>query len=146
VGGDAGREAVRHEVLGKGSSTNEAAKRWLVFAGEDLRMAELALRDSIHNQVCFHAHQCGEKALKALVANRGETPSRTHKLVDLLALVTWRTRRSLQTSSRIWRATIYYYRHATRTLARVAVRCLPGEDQAQNALETARRVYAAVGE
>ena len=41
-----------------------ASERWLAFAREDLRMAELALSESIFNQVCFHAQQCVEKAIK----------------------------------------------------------------------------------
>ena len=37
---------------------NGAIERWLVFAREDLCMAELALAEGIFNQVCFHAQQC----------------------------------------------------------------------------------------
>ena len=65
----------------------EPAERWLVFAREDLRMAELALADALWNQVCFHAQQCVEKILKAWLADRDETPPRTHSLVDLVVLV-----------------------------------------------------------
>jgi HEPN domain-containing protein len=65
---------------------NEAAN-WLRFASEDLRMAEMAWSEAIHNQVCFHAQQCAEKALKALMAFRGQLPPRTHKLADLLSLL-----------------------------------------------------------
>ncbi len=43
---------------------NEAVERWLIFAREDLRMAELALVEGIFNQVCFHAQQCVEKAIR----------------------------------------------------------------------------------
>jgi HEPN domain-containing protein len=43
---------------------NEITERWLAFAREDLRMAELALAEDIYNQVCFHAQQCVEKAIK----------------------------------------------------------------------------------
>lgn len=67
---------------------NEPARRWLAFADEDLRMAELALEEALWNQVCFHAHQCAEKSLKALAAERGESPPRTHTgLTDLLTLL-----------------------------------------------------------
>ena len=51
---------------------NEVTSRWLAFVDEDLQMAELALGSSLWNQVCFHAHQCAEKSLKALMAERGE--------------------------------------------------------------------------
>ena len=62
-------------------------ERWLVFAREDLRVAELALAENLYNQVCFHCQQCAEKALKGLLAHRGQTPPRTHRLGDLLALL-----------------------------------------------------------
>lgn len=44
---------------------NERAERWLTFAREDLRMAELAMAETLWNQVCFHVQQCVEKILKA---------------------------------------------------------------------------------
>ena len=39
--------------------------RWLAFAKDDLRIAELAMSEGIYNQVCFHSEQCVEKVLKA---------------------------------------------------------------------------------
>ena len=45
---------------------SEARERWLAFAHEDLRVAEIALPEGLFNQVCFHSQQCVEKALKAL--------------------------------------------------------------------------------
>ncbi|MBC7222622.1 HEPN domain-containing protein [Candidatus Bipolaricaulota bacterium] len=59
------------------------AQRWLEFAEIDLRMAELALAHEIFGQTCFHAHQCVEKALKGILAQRGEAIPRTHSLIDL---------------------------------------------------------------
>jgi len=64
------------------------AERWLIFAQEDLRMADLALRDGIYNQVCFHSQQCVEKALKALVTDsRKNAPPRTHGITDLMEML-----------------------------------------------------------
>ncbi|GBD10253.1 hypothetical protein HRbin22_02520 [Candidatus Thermoflexus japonica] len=57
-------------------------ERWLRFAREDLRMAELAFDDGIYNQACFHAHPAIEKALKGLLEARGQAPPRTHKLEE----------------------------------------------------------------
>ena len=34
---------------------HERTERWLAFAREELRMAELALAEALWNQVCFHA-------------------------------------------------------------------------------------------
>jgi len=66
---------------------SEAARRWLAFAREDLRMAELALAEGIHNQVCFHAQQCSEKGIKAWPQEQGLDVPRTHRMADLLALL-----------------------------------------------------------
>ena len=66
---------------------NEGAERWLTFAREDLRMAELAMTEALWNQVCFHAQQSVEKIFKAWLVDRGETPPRTHKLADLVTLL-----------------------------------------------------------
>jgi HEPN domain-containing protein len=66
---------------------NEASKRWLQFASEDLHMAELALSAEIYNQACFHSQQCAEKAVKGVLLLQGKSPPRTHLLGDLLAIL-----------------------------------------------------------
>ena len=66
---------------------SDASKRWLDFAHQDLRMAELAMTEALYSQVCFHAQQCAEKAIKGLLAHQGQTPPRTHRLGDLLGLL-----------------------------------------------------------
>ena len=65
---------------------NEEHERWLAFACDDLRMAELALGEALYNQVCFHCQQCAEKAVKGLLVHQGFAPPRTHRLGDLLRL------------------------------------------------------------
>jgi len=65
----------------------EEAKRWLDFAHEDLRMAELASTEKIYNQVCYHSQQCVEKTLKGFIEFKGGIHPQTHKLVDLLPLI-----------------------------------------------------------
>jgi HEPN domain-containing protein len=59
---------------------------WLLFAHQDLRMAEMAMEEGLYNQVCFHAQQCAEKAIKGLLAHQRKIPLRTHRLADLLGL------------------------------------------------------------
>ena len=66
---------------------NEAVEHWLIFARQDLRMAELALEEGIYNQVCFHSQQCVEKAVKGWLEQQGQVPPRTHRMADLLALL-----------------------------------------------------------
>jgi len=62
-------------------------ERWLLFAHQDLRMAEMAMGEGLYNQVCFHAQQCAEKAIKGLLAHQRKIPPRTHRLADLLGLL-----------------------------------------------------------
>ena len=66
---------------------NGPAERWLAFAREDLRVAEVVLEEGIYNQVCFHAQQCAEKALKGALVHVGHVPPRTHSITDLLQLL-----------------------------------------------------------
>jgi HEPN domain-containing protein len=40
-----------------------------------------------HDEVCFHAQQCAEKYLKALLEELGRPIPRTHILEDLFALL-----------------------------------------------------------
>ena len=66
------------------SVSERRVARWLTLADEDLTMAALALRQGVYRQVCFHAQQAGEKALKAfLLARRGTYP-KSHSLEQLL--------------------------------------------------------------
>jgi len=79
---------IQVEVLGKGKVLSMHphldAQRWLTFAEQDLRMAELALSAAIFNQTCFHAQQCVEKCLKACLTAGGELVPRTHLIADLV--------------------------------------------------------------
>jgi len=63
------------------------ADRWLEFARQDLRIAELALEEGFYNQVCFHSEQCVEKVFKAWFAENGKKIPRTHSMADLLTLI-----------------------------------------------------------
>ncbi len=63
------------------------ADNWWQYAIVDLKSARLLLAEGIYTQACFHAQQAVEKALKAVIAARGETPPRTHK-ISLLVEIT----------------------------------------------------------
>ena len=87
----AARPFVQVEILQKGKvlpmNPHEDAQRWLEFAEQDLRTAEMTLSGEIFNQVCFHSQQCAEKCLKACLTAAGELLPRTHRIVDLLGLL-----------------------------------------------------------
>ena len=66
---------------------SKASERWWQLAADDLRVAELVLREGIYHQACFHAQQCVEKALKGvLVQSSDVAPPRTHSIADLLTV------------------------------------------------------------
>lgn len=58
-------------------------ENWLQFAFDDLCSAEILLTANILNMVCFHAQQCAEKALKAVLAARRQPIPRSHNLIRL---------------------------------------------------------------
>ena len=60
---------------------------WARFADEDLQMAQLALtEDGPPNQICFHAQQAAEKALKAVLLFKKIEFPLVHDIEELLEL------------------------------------------------------------
>jgi len=112
---------------------------WFQFAREDLQVAELAMQASIFNQVCFHAQQCAEKAVKGLLARQGMPLPRTHRLSDLLQLLDPNPLTvialDLQLLDRFYIATRY-----PDALPGTLTEGLPIEADAREALAVARRV------
>jgi HEPN domain-containing protein/predicted nucleotidyltransferase len=68
--------------------SREGLRVWIERAAEDFRAAELSMAptDPAPGAVCFHAHACAEKLLKALIVSGGTHPPRTHELTKLLSL------------------------------------------------------------
>jgi HEPN domain-containing protein len=66
---------------------DKPTKEWVRKAEEDFEAA-IALRRArravFHNAVCFHAQQCVEKYLKALLESRKVEPRKIHALPVLL--------------------------------------------------------------
>lgn len=58
---------------------------WIERAEEDYQLAQIALRRKrpLTNGACFHAQQCAEKYLKAILVSRDVTFARAHDLVLL---------------------------------------------------------------
>ncbi len=67
------------------------AARWVDKAEGDFTAAVhlLTLPDDRcpFDVVCFHAHQCVEKYIKAMLVSQGLAPPRTHDLAELAALL-----------------------------------------------------------
>jgi HEPN domain-containing protein len=72
----------------KGSSRSVGApESWLEHARSDLRLARLAVgQDVLPEQICFHAQQAVEKALKAILLARHVEFPLTHDLEELLSI------------------------------------------------------------
>lgn len=65
-------------------------RQWVGKAEEDLTNAEytLTMRENCpFSTICFHAQQCVEKYLKALLTQYGEAFPRTHDLLELVRLM-----------------------------------------------------------
>ena len=73
------------------------AQEWMVKADNDLRSAEylLKMEDCPTDTICFHAQQCVEKCLKALLVTQGMEVQKTHDLAKLMVLLPSRLRPSL---------------------------------------------------
>ena len=56
---------------------------WLQVAKEDFESAKHLLEKQIFRMACYHSQQSTEKALKALIANKGHKVKRIHNLIDL---------------------------------------------------------------
>ena len=66
---------------------SEDAKRWLIFANEDLRAAQALIHEEVYSQACFHCQQCVEKSLKSILAYQQKTIARTHSIAVLTTLL-----------------------------------------------------------
>lgn len=65
------------------------ASAWLLKADEDLQAAETLLRSgtAVYEVICFHAQQCVEKCLKALLTREMTSFPYVHDLGELKALL-----------------------------------------------------------
>jgi HEPN domain-containing protein len=66
----------------------ELTKQYLMRADDDLRISEITFLDQepIYWGVAFHAQQCAEKALKALLTFHDIRAGKTHSIEELLKL------------------------------------------------------------
>jgi HEPN domain-containing protein len=112
------------------SETPESLESWIDRSEDDFAAMQAAasLDRQVHGIVCFHAHQCAEKLLKACLIARSIRPARTHDLNELLdACVTagfnlGRLRPACETLVRLWPKSRYPERgKPTRSDAAAAV-------------------------
>lgn len=56
---------------------------WFVLIKEDLKTAEVSLRENIFSSSCFHSQQVAEKSLKLLMTYQGKEILKSHDLLFL---------------------------------------------------------------
>ncbi|MDZ7583114.1 MAG: HEPN domain-containing protein [Deltaproteobacteria bacterium] len=73
---------------GNEKSAPGSPAQWIAHAESDLRMARLGAEDSavLREQVCFHAQQAAEKALKAILLSRKIEFPYTHDIKGLIRI------------------------------------------------------------
>jgi HEPN domain-containing protein len=104
--------------------------QWVRKAESDYAVAKKIAggREPHHDEVCFHAQQCAEKYLKALLEELGKPVPRTHILEDVVALLlphhpSLRThRKGARFLSRFAVATRYPGKNATKREATSSLR------------------------
>ncbi len=112
------------------------AHEWVAKADNDLRSAEylLKMEDCPTDTICFHAQQCVEKCLKALLVTQGTEFQKTNDLAKLVILLPSRLRPSLDAKEQ------------DRLTEYATVTRYPGDyepislSEARQAVRTARRV------
>jgi len=113
---------------------NPAVAEWIAKAEGDFLTAgrELRARKAPnYDAVCFHAQQCAEKYLKAVLQERGEHIPKIHNLIELMLLC-----EAIDGSFEMLRADLV-------TMERFSVRVrYPGETAEK---EDAQSAYAAAG-
>lgn len=61
---------------------------WLRYARSDLELASIVRPDEVlFEGLCFHTQQAAEKALKAVLIDKGIPPPKTHNIRTLLELL-----------------------------------------------------------
>jgi HEPN domain-containing protein len=68
---------------------NEVIREWVSKAEGDFQTAcrEFQAEPPNYDAVCFHAQQCIEKYLKALLIEKNQIPPKTHDLTSLAVMV-----------------------------------------------------------
>jgi HEPN domain-containing protein len=120
---------------------SKASERWWELAGDDLRVAELVLREGIYHQACFHAQQCVEKALKGVLLHfEDAAPPRTHSVADLLNRVPPQWFTDLREPLAEIMDQFYIPTRYPDALPGAFPEGLPGKDDAEEAVSLARQV------
>lgn len=87
---DQGRRPVEGEApsgFARGGGDASPHKVWMEYAESDLAFAKAGLRDGFFAHVCVLSQQAVEKAMKGYLVFLGKSYPKSHRLLDLLALM-----------------------------------------------------------
>ena len=123
--------------------TEKLHENWLKFAFDDLCSAEILLAAGIFNMVCFHAQQCVEKTIKALLAALRQPLPRSHNLIRLRQMAEEALGYSVDIDSEVLRFLndIYLDSRYPQELG-LLPEGQPGAADAQRALTGAQKIYS----
>lgn len=114
---------------------------WIKIAEEEVMSADLLFGNGIYRMACLHSQQAVEKALKAILTERGVEFRKTHNIIDLLSLLkTAGATVSLDHEEAGFLNAIYRSRYPPD--AGLLPHGEPTEDDAGKALALARKVIA----
>lgn len=117
------------------------AEAWLTISVEDLQAAEILVERKLFRMACYHAQQCIEKIMKAVLADHEIDFPRTHNLLDLNNTIKTLGYPSLLTNEdAVFLGSIYRARYPSE--AGLLPLGEPQEQDAARALKTAREAAA----
>lgn len=116
----------------------KATEALLAEARDEMESASILLEHAKYRGACLHSQQCVEKALKALILERGKCPIRTHDVVELLNTARaegWQI--ALTTDDAVYLNSIY--RGLYPTEEGLLPRAEPSDEDASRAVRVATR-------
>lgn len=116
------------------------AKIWLDFAEENLRSAEVLLKNNLFNPCLQSAQQCVEKAMKALLINMDIEVKRTHDIFELHLLLT-KNNYTIDISEEECDVLNSIYLPSKYPLGATMPYFIPDQKICEEILEIAKRVY-----
>lgn len=117
---------------------------WLEFAEADLKVAKELVQkaEEFSNSICFHAQQCVEKSLKAILLSLGKGATKTHNLKELLKRIIQENQEFSQFKKQCARLDeLYKPTRYPDALPGSLSEGLPTKEDAQEALKFAKEIF-----
>ncbi|OGQ46508.1 MAG: hypothetical protein A3H42_03735 [Deltaproteobacteria bacterium RIFCSPLOWO2_02_FULL_46_8] len=116
---------------------------WLSYAEDDLKFAQLGLKEGFYTQVCFHSQQGIEKSLKGYLVFQKKNYPKTHGLLELARLMPELGLKEMQSQLALVEDYYVPVRYPD-TAAGMKSSGPPNLEEATEALQTAKKVFEIV--